>query len=218
MSGPTQILLVIADDMLRQTVAEHLASTMTVSQATSASAGLSMAGGHDLILVDDALADLDGMGLCHRLREHGITTPLLLLSGSAQPRPCCTADGVVAKPLRLSTLVARITDLLNRRPEPVGVRIGPWLLDAGRRQLTGEQGRAVRLTDKEVAILCRLGHAGGEVVTRDVLLTEVWGYSAQITTHTLETHIYRLRRKIEAGPGQAGLLLSENGGYRLAGS
>ena len=217
MSGPPRILLIIADAMLRQTVAEHLAATMAVSQADDAEAGLAMAAGQDLIVVDEAPSDLDGGGLCRRLREQGITTPLLLLSASAEAKPCCAVDGVVAKPLRLATLVARITELLSRRPGPAGVRIGPWLFDAGRRELVGDNGKAVRLTDKEVAILCRLGHAGGAVVAREVLLTEVWGYSAQIATHTLETHIYRLRRKIESGPGRAGLLLSENGGYRLAG-
>lgn len=202
--------------MLRQTVAEYLATTaMTVSLATSAGEGLAGAGGHDLIVVDEGLADLDGGRLCRRLREHGITTPLLLLSGSAAPPPCCTVDGVITKPLRLATLAAKITELLIRRPEPAGVRIGPWRFDAGCRQLVGDTGKVVRLTDKEVAILCRLGHAAGAVVARDVLLTEIWGYSARVTTHTLETHIYRLRRKIEAGPGEAGLLRNENGGYRL---
>ena len=76
-------------------------------------------------------------------------------------------------------------------------------------------GQVVRLTDKEAAILCRLGQAGGEVVGRDVLLADIWGYSAQITTHTLETHIYRLRRKVESDPEAAGLLCSQDGGYRL---
>ena len=215
MSGPSRILLIIADDMLRQTVAEHLAATAAVAQAACAHAGLAMINDQNLIVVDEALADLDGGELCRRLRDQGVTAPLLLLSGSNQPPPCRAVDGIVTKPLRLATLMAKITELLTRRPEPVEIRIGPWLFDAGRRRLVDDGGTVVRLTDKEAAILCRLGLAVGEVVTRDVLLTEVWGYSAQIATHTLETHIYRLRRKIEVGPGGAGLLLNENGGYRL---
>ncbi|MDO8607838.1 MAG: response regulator transcription factor [Phaeospirillum sp.] len=217
MSGPSRILLIIADDMLRQTVAEHLTAVamMTVAQAANADAGLTMTGGQDLIVVDEALTDLQGDELCRRLREQGMTTPLLLLSGSPPPNAGRAVDAIVTKPLRLATLMARITELLTRRPKPVEVRIGPWLFDADRRRLIDDSGTVVRLTDKEVAILCRLGHAMGEVVTREVLLTEVWSYSAQIATHTLETHIYRLRRKIEAGPGGAGLLLTENGGYRL---
>jgi DNA-binding response OmpR family regulator len=73
----------------------------------------------------------------------------------------------------------------------------------------------VRLTEKEAAILKYLYRAGPEVVGREVLLHEVWGYSEGITTHTLETHVYRLRQKIERDPSQAEILLTEAGGYRL---
>ena len=214
MTGPARILLIMADSMLRQTVAEHLDKAMglRVSEAANLEAGLAAASAQDLIAVDESAPD---QGICRALRSQGITAPLLLLSAATAPPPCCAVDGMVAKPLRLATLTAKITELLAHRPDPVAVHIGPWLLEARRRQLVGEKGKTVRLTDKEVAILCRLAHAGGTVVPREVLLAEVWGYSAQMDTHTLETHIYRLRRKIEAGPGRAGLLLSENGGYRL---
>ena len=217
MSGPSRILLIIADSMLRQSVAEHLRLSpgLTVSETATAHGGLAAACGQHLIVVDEALAEGDGGELCRRLREQGVTVPLLLLSAAVPEKSRCAVDGVVAKPLRLATLAARITEMLARRPEPAGVRLGPWLFDAGRRQLVDDQGKVVRLTDKEVAILCRLGQAGGAVVGRDVLLTEVWGYSAAVTTHTLETHIYRLRRKIESGAGPAGLLRGESGGYRL---
>ena len=217
MNGPSRILLIMADAMLRQTVAEHLSTAMgfAISEAGDAETGLAAASAQDLIVVDESAPNQASPGLCRRLRDQGISAPLLLLSAAASPPPCCAVDGVVAKPLRLATLGAKISELLARRPDPVDLRIGPWLLEVRRRQLVGETGRQVRLTDKEVAILCRLGQAGGAVVARDVLLTEIWGYSAQLDTHTLETHIYRLRRKIEAGPGRAGLLLSENGGYRL---
>jgi DNA-binding response OmpR family regulator len=214
MTGPARILLIMADAMLRQTVAEHLGAAMglTVTEAADLDAGLAVASAQDLIVVDETAPD---QGICRHLRGQGITAPLLLLSAAAAPPPCCAVDGVVAKPLRLTTLTAKITELLTRRPDPVELRLGPWLLDARRRQLVGEKGKVVRLTDKEIAILCRLAHAGGTVVSRDILLSEIWGYSSQLDTHTLETHIYRLRRKIEAGPGRAGLLLSEGGGYRL---
>jgi DNA-binding response OmpR family regulator len=75
--------------------------------------------------------------------------------------------------------------------------------------------KKVRLTEKETGILKFLYRAGDKVVARDVLLHEVWGYSAQVTTHTLETHIYRLRRKMEPDPSQATILVTEEGGYRL---
>jgi DNA-binding response OmpR family regulator len=77
-------------------------------------------------------------------------------------------------------------------------------------------GGKIRLTEKETAILKYLYRAGDRIVTRDVLLSEVWGYNSGVTTHTLETHIYRLRQKIERDPSHAELLITEAGGYKLA--
>ncbi|HLO77714.1 MAG TPA: response regulator transcription factor [Magnetospirillum sp.] len=119
----------------------------------------------------------------------------------------------LAKPVRLGALLARVEEAL-RAPPPVTAAIGPWRFDLAARLLEDAHGRKVRLTDKEAAILDHLRQAGG-VVGRDVLLAEVWGYSAAVTTHTLETHIYRLRRKIEPDPAAATLLITESGGYRL---
>jgi DNA-binding response OmpR family regulator len=73
----------------------------------------------------------------------------------------------------------------------------------------------VRLTEKETAILKYLYRSGERTITRDVLLSEVWGYNSGVTTHTLETHIYRLRQKIERDPSQAAILVTEAGGYKL---
>jgi DNA-binding response OmpR family regulator len=77
------------------------------------------------------------------------------------------------------------------------------------------KNRRIRLTEKEAAILKFLYRAGTRAVARQVLLNEVWGYNAAVTTHTLETHIYRLRQKIEPDPANARLLVTEGGGYRL---
>ena len=79
-----------------------------------------------------------------------------------------------------------------------------------------ETNERVRLTDKEAAILKFLYRTQGKVVSRNVLLGEVWGYNSEVTTHTLETHVYRLRQKIEKIPSNAKILLTEPGGYRLA--
>ena len=81
--------------------------------------------------------------------------------------------------------------------------------------LVTEDGRKVRLTEKETNILKYLYRAQGKPVARDELLSEVWGYNATVTTHTLETHIYRLRQKVEPDPANARLLLTDAGGYRL---
>lgn len=131
---------------------------------------------------------------------------------SSAPVPDCPLPQVsLTKPVRMAALVAAIGQALAEAVAPV--HIGPWRFDAPARLLE-KDGDKVRLTDKETAILAHL-LAAGSVVGRDELLARVWGYGNDITTHTLETHIYRLRQKIEADPSQASLLLTEAGGYRL---
>lgn len=137
---------------------------------------------------------------------------LALSADSAPPSgpPCLR----FAKPVRVGALLTSIRDALARRPAAAAIRIGQWTFDAGGRVLEDAAGTRVRLTDKEAAILDHLSRAGG-VVPRETLLAEVWGYSASVSTHTLETHIYRLRRKIETDPARARLLVTGPGGYRL---
>ncbi len=149
------------------------------------------------VTASDSLPSLDGIDLV--LGEPG--------------EPCPRPVVALAKPVRLGPLLARVEEALARAPGQA-LTIGPWRFDAVGRMLEDPAGRKVRLTDKEAAILEHLRKANG-VVARETLLAEVWGYSSAITTHTLETHIYRLRRKIEADPGKAELLVTESGGYRL---
>ncbi|MBC7953276.1 MAG: response regulator transcription factor [Rhodospirillaceae bacterium] len=186
MISPRHLLLIETEPAARQTLAEVLEGA---GYAVTASETLPDLTGFDLILADSAL--LNGVN------SGGIPTVAL------------------SKPVRLGPLLARVEDMLARRPaagQPT--TIGPWRFLAASRLLEGEGGRKVRLTDKETAILEHLIKAGG-VVTRETLLADVWGYSAAITTHTLETHIYRLRRKMEPDPANAALLITEPGGYRL---
>lgn len=205
MTPVPRILLAIADAPLCRSVAGHLRATAgwSVTEAADSAEALGRARDHDLAVVDEAL---DGPTLCLRLREDGITLPLLLLGTAGTPR-CCGIEAVVSKPLRLPILTARIREILSR---PAGLSIGRWRFDENRSVLDGEGGALVRLTAKESAILGRLHRAAGQVVARETLLDEVWGYGAGIDTHTLETHIYKLRRKLGGG-----VLVSENGGYRL---
>lgn len=207
MSAAPRILLVIADAMLRQTLAEHLGESagMAVVQAGTAAEGRAGAAGCDLIILDETI----GLDECDDR-----AAPLLLLCAAATAPALRPGDAAMTKPLRLAALVAKINDLLNQPPPSASLRLGGWRLDAARRVLTDDDGRTVRLTDKEVAILNRLARAEGAVVGREAMLADVWGYSSAMDTHTLETHIYRLRRKI--GPGESSdLLVSEGGGYRL---
>ncbi|EME68072.1 response regulator [Paramagnetospirillum caucaseum] len=206
MTATPRILLAIADPLLRRSVADHLRQTAgwAVAEAADSAELLACAGEHDLAVVDEIL---DGPALCLRLREAGLNLPMLLL-GAVSTARCCGIEAVVAKPLRLPVLASRIRDVLARPP---GISIGRWRFDESRSVLDGDSGALVRLTAKETAILGRLHRAAGQVVARETLLGEVWGYGAEIDTHTLETHIYKLRRKLGSG-----VLVSENGGYRLA--
>ncbi|MBC7907820.1 MAG: response regulator transcription factor [Rhodospirillaceae bacterium] len=182
------LLLIDSEPAARQTLAEVLEGAGYHVTTSETAPDLA---GFDLILADPAV--LTG------LETGGIPTVAL------------------TKPVRLGALLARVEDMLARGLTAApSTPIGPWHFMAASRLLQGEGDRKVRLTDKETAILEHLIKDGG-VVTRETLLAQVWGYSAAITTHTLETHIYRLRRKIEPDPANATLLITEPGGYRLAG-
>ena len=128
------------------------------------------------------------------------------------------ANDYLAKPFRLPELLARVRAQLRTfdNSDSAAFLIGPYVFRPSVRLLQEPaRNRKVRLTDKECAILRFLYRAGGKPVPRQTLLHEVWGYSSGVTTHTLETHMYRLRQKIEADPTQPRLLLTEPGCYRL---
>ena len=126
------------------------------------------------------------------------------------------ANDYVTKPFRFSVLMARAHAHLrsHTQSEDAVYRIGPYTFRPSAKTLLDGAGKRIRLTEKETNILKFL-HRSGATVARDTLLHEVWGYNPAVTTHTLETHIYRLRQKIEINPGQAQILVTESGGYRL---
>jgi DNA-binding response OmpR family regulator len=206
---PTRILLAESDDVLRASLAEQLEQegydVVTACNGDEACA----AAGEPLSFAIIGLAD--GEQLAALLREQGLNCPLLLLTdGDA------TSQESLARPFRISALLARL-HALNTHHAPAddaAVRIGPYTFHPSAKLLQVD-GRKVRLTEKETNILKFL-HASSGTVPRDILLHEVWGYSPAVATHTLETHIYRLRKKIEQDPANAQILLTEGGGYRLS--
>jgi len=129
------------------------------------------------------------------------------------------ANDYITKPFRLGVLLARLRAHIRQheRSDDAVFSIGPYTFQPANKLLvdSDDDNKKVRLTDKETAILKYLYRAGDKVVSRDTLLDEVWGYNAGVTTHTLETHVYRLRQKIEAEPSEAKILITEPGGYRL---
>ncbi len=227
MSVEKKILLVDDDEALRAALAEQLElyEEFTTTQAGTAAEAMELARSdyYDVALLDVGLPDMDGRDTCKLMRRAGFKSPIIMLTGADSDADAILgldagANDYVTKPFRIGVLLARIRAQLRQheQSEDAVFNIGPYLFRPAAKQMVhNETGRKVRLTEKETAILKYLFRAGGTVVSRDVLLDEVWGYNAGVTTHTLETHIYRLRQKIEADPSQARILVTEPGGYKL---
>jgi DNA-binding response OmpR family regulator len=189
-----KVLLVDDDDALRQSLGEQLRlhEEFQTIEADNGTSALDLAKGEyfDAILLDVGLPDMDGREVCRLMRRNGVKSPIIMLTAAE-------SDSDTILGLAVFT-------------------IGPYTFRPSAKMLIhGETQKKVRLTEKETAILKYLYRSGNIVVGRDTLLGEVWGYNAGVTTHTLETHVYRLRQKIEAEPSNAEILVTEPGGYRL---
>lgn len=220
------ILIVDGDAAMRETLREQLTrdafDVVEAATAHEAEAWLfAQKTRFAAVIIDAALPDGDGHGVCARLRASGMSLPIILMNGSNG----AAEDTIsLAKPFRLNELMAHLRAQLAARADvdptpdaPKPIRIGPFEFSPEDKALRrGDANLRIRLTEKEAAILAFLHRMGRRAVPRQELLTEVWGYHPEVTTHTLETHIYRLRRKIEADPAKASLLITEAGGYRLA--
>lgn len=221
-----KILIVDDDPDLREALVEQLSlfEEFEPLEADSATKGVQAArNGHvDLVLMDVGLPDMDGREAVKILRKSGFAGPVIMLTGHDTDSDQILgleagANDYVAKPFKFAVLLARVRAQLRQheQSEEAVFTIGPYTFRPSAKLLVDGKGGKVRLTEKETSILKFLYRAGDKVITRDVLLHEVWGYNAGITTHTLETHIYRLRQKIEKDPANAQLLITEGGGYKL---
>ena len=203
MPSAKRILLVDSNEVPRRMLAQQLAreGSYAVIEAGSA-AQASAAGVYDLAILDTATA-----------RSLDFSGPILFLTDGEETG---LGGDQLVKPFRLSALLAMLAARLGHQGagDDEGFAIGPYIFRPGAKLLTDGKGRKIRLTEKETNIL-RFLHGAADTVPRETLLHEVWGYSPAATTHTLETHIYRLRRKIEENPGQARIVVTEGGGYRL---
>ena len=220
------LLVVDDDDELRDALAEQLElhEEFKVIQASNGAEGLRLGKSinADLILLDVDLPDMDGREACRLLRKGGLTTPVIMLTGQTSDSDTILgldagANDYVTKPFRFAVLLARIRAQVrsHETSEDATFRIGPYEFKPALKVLVDQTQKKTRLTEKETNILKYLYRAGGKPITREELLTEVWGYNAGVTTHTLETHVYRLRQKIEPDPANARLLMTDAGGYRL---
>jgi DNA-binding response OmpR family regulator len=225
MPSAKRVLLLDDDGMLRGSIAEQLVAEgdyQPVEAGTVAEAREKARDGlYEFMILDVGLPDGDGRALCRELRDSGITCPIIMLT--AADSDVDTIEGLqsgandyVIKPFRFAVLMARVHAHLrsHEQSEEAVYRIGPYTFRPSAKILVEPAGKKIRLTEKETNILKFLYRAG-ETVPRETLLHEVWGYNPAVTTHTLETHIYRLRQKIEASPGLAQILVTESGGYRL---
>ncbi|WP_038036915.1 response regulator transcription factor [Thermopetrobacter sp. TC1] len=227
MGNSRKILIVDDDEILREMLQEQLSlheefEVRDVENGTEALKAIEE-DHYDLVLLDVDMPDMDGREVCKIMRRRGYKGPVIMLTAKDSEADTILgldsgANDYVTKPFRLPVLLARMRAHLRQfeNSEDAVFRIGPYTFKPAQKMLLTEDGRRIRLTEKETAILKFLYRAGGRTVTRETLLHEVWGYNAGVTTHTLETHIYRLRQKIEKEPSRAEILLTESGGYRLA--
>jgi DNA-binding response OmpR family regulator len=235
MSNIRKILLVNNDNNLRSTLAEQISLHQEFSVTTincSIEAILAIKPDLiDLVIIDDGVSKsvylpeiaedkINGYAALKTIRNNEFKSPIIFLATTDAEAVLgleAGANDYVVKPFRFAVLLARVRTHLRQyeASEDAVFQVGPYSFRPSAKLLITQEGIKLRLTEKETAILRYLYRAGDKITGRNVLLQEVWGYNSQVATHTLETHIYRLRQKIEIDPTTAQLLITEAGGYRL---
>lgn len=228
MNRVKKILLVDDDELLSDALVDQFGvhDEFALEPVTTANAAIERAKEEahiDLVLLDVGLPDMDGREACRIMRKNGFKSPIIMLTGADSEADTILgldagANDYVSKPFKFGVLLARVRAHLrsHEQSEDAVFKVGPYEFRPAVKMLVTPEERKIRLTEKETSILKFLYRAGGKPVTRDVLLDEVWGYNSGVTTHTLETHVYRLRQKIEPDPSNASILLTESGGDRLS--
>ena len=228
MNRVKKILLVDDDELLRDALIDQFGvhDEFAVEPVMTAHAAIDRVKEEahiDLMLLDVGLPDMDGREACRVMRKNGFKSPIIMLTGADSEADTILgldagANDYVSKPFKFGVLLARVRAHLrsHEQSEDAVFKVGPYEFRPAVKMLVTPEDKKIRLTEKETSILKFLYRAGGKPVTRDVLLDEVWGYNSGVTTHTLETHVYRLRQKIEPDPSNASILLTESGGYRLS--
>ncbi|MBS40821.1 MAG: DNA-binding response regulator [Rhodospirillales bacterium] len=224
MNFKKNILLVEADEVLRKCLVELVGSQegILLTAVGSGAEGLRIIQDDhfDLLILDELNLDFKNIELCRAIRFQDSLIPIILLSKN-QALDKDIDGGVndrIVKPFNFRDLMARIRLQLTKgnQAEDSYHRLGPYKFDPNAQLLLDlSEDKSIRLTEKETSILKFLIYHANSFVARGDLLDEVWEYSSEISTHTLETHIYKLRQKLEIHPSQAKILVTEPGGYRL---
>jgi DNA-binding response OmpR family regulator len=226
MTTGRRILIVEDDGDFRESLKDqlNLHEGFEVTTAETASKGMELAKSdhYELLVFDISLPDMDGREAVRLLRKSGFKTPIIMLTGKVSDADQILgldagANDYVTKPFKFPLLLARIRAQLRQheQSEDAVFAIGHYTFKPASKFLLDERGHKIWLTEKETSILKYLYWAGDRVVSRETLLRDVWGYNAGVTTHTLETHVYRLRQKIETDPTNPEFLMTEGGGYKL---
>ncbi len=226
MSNTKKILIVDDDEALRETLKEQftLHDEFVVVDHPNATAGIKALKDDraDIVILDVNMPDMDGREACKIMRRNGYKGPVVMLTAQGSDSDTILgldsgANDYVTKPFRFAVLLARIRSHLRQHEhsEDAVFQVGPYTFKPASKLLIRADAKKIRLTEKETAIIKFLYRSGEQSVSRETLLHDVWGYNAGVSTHTLETHIYRLRQKIERDPAQAEIIVTEGGGYKL---
>jgi DNA-binding response OmpR family regulator len=207
-------ILIVEDDAdLRNTLVEQLQlyEEFVINAEETATKGVqtARAGTIDLMIMDVGLPDMDGREAVKILRKGGFKAPIIMLTGHDTD-----SDTILGLEAGANDYV-RAQLRQHENSEDVTFTVGPYSFRPSQKLLIDKKNSKIRLTEKEASIIKYLYRAGDKVISRDTLLEEVWGYNSGVTTHTLETHVYRLRQKIERDPSKAEILVTESGGYKL---
>jgi len=229
MTSP-RVLLVEDESGLRLTLTDRLASEgYAVDVAIDGDSGLTEAssGAYDVIILDVMLPRMNGFDLCREVRKRGVTTPILMLTARGQVVDKVVglklgADDYLTKPFEALELMARLEALLRRSPpaKPIGgdtYRFGDVHVDFRRAEVS-RAGQPVELSAREFKLLRHFIEHRGATLSRESLLSDVWGYDETPFTRTVDVHVAGLRQKIEANPKNPAHLLTIHGlGYKFVG-
>lgn len=226
MNVDKKILIVEDDDFLREELIEQLAlyNEFELKSCSRAFEAVKLADKEylDLILMDVGLPDMDGREAVKLIRRNGFKGPIIMLTAQDSEADIILgldsgANDYVPKPFRIGELLARMRAQFRQfeQSEDAVFNLGPYIFKPSIKRLSDHDGNEIRLTEKETAILKYLYKADGSSIGRDELLCEVWGYNSGITTHTLETHIYRLRQKIEPKDSGIKIIITDSTGYKV---
>lgn len=208
LSPTVRLMLIDDDDMVRLVLRQQFEQEglTAIHEAADAQTALDTIDDFapDMVLLDVQLPDGNGFDICRKLRNRGFDKPILMLTGQDAEDDIVQgleagANDYIAKPMRMGELMARMRTHLRQHKLSDDARFQIHGLDFVPSQkmiASRETGAKVVLTEKETMILKMLNKNAPDTVSRDVLLSEIWGFQKSLTTHTLETHIYRLRQKL----------------------